>query len=665
MHSTTNTRHPRIIRPGRLVRALATVAAVGAGALGISATPAFAGDCPNEQLRSENSSTRLPECRAYEMVTPLYTEGFPVENAFFSAAGAVGYITSGSFADNASDYLVNQYVATRSSAGWTSTSPNPPATTFRTQIGLGADALSADLRYALWRAQRLEPPADAGYYLRGPDGSMTRIGDPGSVGLTVGASADLSHILFDYGSGSPGSASLWEFVGTGNEGPPRPVSVDNNGDQVPPEACFSGMSADGRAIAFGSSCNPGLGGIKQLWARVGGSATVAVSGSECTRTSGDPGGACNAPASAQFAGMATDGSRVYFTTTQQLVNGDTDQTSDLYECDIPPGAPAPVGTANPCTSLTEVSGNATGANVQSVVKVSEEGSRVYFVAKGVLAANLGTNDAGPVAGDENLYVWEKDAAHPAGQTTFVTKLESGIGFKPEMTPDGRYLVFSTASRLVASDTDEAPDVYRYDAQTRAMLRLSTDTSGSGGNEPGVEATLFFSGSAMSADGSTVVFDTAGALSPADTDGTEDVYEWHEGQVSLISNGGGQPVGITPSGQDIYFYTRATDPNRGESIFDARIGGGFPVMTPVPCSGEACQGASPPQAQPPGTSASTAFNGPGSPLTAETPPTNEPKAKSPTGAQKLAKALRACRSKHNKQKRKACERRARNTYRRAK
>ena len=83
-----------------------------------------------------------------------------------------------------------------------------------------------------------------------------------------------------------------------------------------------------------------------------GTATVAVSGSECTRTAGDPGGACNSISAAGYAGAAKDGSRVFFTTRQQLVNGDTDNSNDLYACDIPPGSPPPVGAANPCASLT-------------------------------------------------------------------------------------------------------------------------------------------------------------------------------------------------------------------------------------------------------------------------------------------------------------------------
>jgi len=680
MRQTPAIHRPAGSRPSRLRRlagALGTLASLTIAGLALGVTPALADNCPNAALRAENNSTRLPECRAYEMVTPLYKEGFPVLFPTYSDEGSVAYSSPGSFAGSADGNAFNAYLATRSAAGWSTEASGPPEDIYNVFTPGGSGTRSGDLRQSLWSISRRDVPGDEfGLYLRGPDGSFTRIGDLGLAGI-VAASADLSHVVFWGGFKS----GLSEYVGTNNEGPPATVNINNTGQFIP-DSCPDHMSPDGRVIIFtaeSAACDIGA-GAGQVWARVGGTTSVEVSRSECTRSSGDPGGACNAAADAVYAGAASDGSRVFFTATQQLVNGDTDQTNDLYECDIPPGVPAPVGTANPCSSLTEVSHNATGANVENVVHVSEDGSRVYFVAQGALASNLGTNDAAPVVGDNNLYVWEKDAAHPAGQTTFVAKLEANDISSAQSTADGRYLVFDTSNRLLASDTDEATDVYRYDAGTGALLRLSTDTSGTGGNAPGIGAELAFPRSnrphaAMSDDGSTIVFETTEALSPADTDAVKDVYEWREGQVSLISNGGAGgafgtegAIGITPSGRDIFFLTKqpltAGDSGTEADIYDARVGGGLPVSTSVPCSGEACQGAPAPQPQPPGTSASAAFNGPGSSPAAEAPPAN-PKPKSQTAAQKLAKALKACRSKHSKKKRTACEKRARNTYRRAK
>jgi hypothetical protein len=408
-----------------------------------------------------------------------------------------------------------------------------------------------------------------------------------------------------------------------------------------------------------------------VWARIGGTTTVAVSGSECTRGPLDPGGACNALAAAEYAGSAADGSRVFFTTAQQLLNNDTDSSTDLYECDIQPGTPAPVGTANPCASLTEVSGAASGADLEKVVAVSEDGSRAYFVADGaVLAGNPGANDETAVAGHHNLYVWTKDAEHPSGTTTFVAGLESSDLAGAQTTTDGRYLTFTTANPLVSSgpgeDTDGRVDMYRYDAESETMLRLSTSITGSGGNDPGFDVVAApasrRSASSMSADGSMVVFQTAEALSPQDTDGIADVYLWHDGRVSLISHGGGELPWIDASGQNVYFVTdrplSAADRDVNVDSYDARIGGGFDLSSPAPCSGDACQGqpSTPPAAA--AAPGSQTLQGAGNLPQAAV--VEKATTKPLTRQQKLAKALKLCRKKA-KHKRLACERQARKRY----
>ncbi len=672
IHRVAGIRHRRLLRVAGMLGTLACLTVTG---LTLPAAPALAEDCPNAALRAENNSTRLPECRAYEMVTPVYKEGFLVEPTGYTDGGLVSYKSIGSFAGNSAGPIGNLYLGTRSTEGWATTALDPPADTYFTNAS-SAYAQSGDLRSSLWRISRRGQAADepvlTTLYLGSPDGVFTRVGkgDTNEAVGVKGVSADLSHIVFSYGlAGSDASTALREFVGTGNQGPLR-VSVDNTGAPTPGESCLGGVSADGRVIAFHSGCN---GGLLTLWARIGDTTTVAVSDSECTRSSGDPGGACNAFAAASFAGMAADGSRVFFTTTQQLVNGDIDQSNDLYECDIPPGTPAPVGTANPCASLTEISGNVAGANVEDVVKVAEDGSRVYFVARGVLATNLGTNDAAAVAGNDNLYVWEKDAAHPAGQTTFVAKLQANDISRTQSTADGRYLVFDTAGRLLVSDTDEATDVYRYDADTGRLLRVSIDTGGSAGNESGAEATVTPGAgnrpqTAMTDDASAVVFQTAEALSPADTDGVTDVYEWHDGHVSMISSGGGSQPWITSSGRDVFFFTSQPlttgDSGTEGDIYDARVEGGFPSSASVSCSGEACRSAAALWPQAPGASGSATLGGPGNPPAQPASIVN-PKPKPQTAAQKLAKALKACRIKHDKKKRTTCEKRAHKTYRRAK
>lgn len=224
-----------------------------------------------------------------------------------------------------------------------------------------------------------------------------------------------------------------------------------------------------------------------------------------------------------------------------------------------------------------------------MVAVSKDGARVYFVAQGVLANNLGVGDAGARVGAHNLYLWERNGAHPAGQTRFVAGLDGSSGNDlagAQVTPDGRYLLFTTANSLVTTgpsgDTDAVTDVYRYDAETPAIVRVSVRVSGAGGND-GFDASSSPRPS-MTSDGSTVIFSTAEALSPSDTNGVDDVYAWQGGDVAKISPdgvaatsdfGGKAYATITPSGRDIYFTTNdavlAADGDATTDIYDARIG----------------------------------------------------------------------------------------------
>jgi hypothetical protein len=576
-----------------------------AGALASSVRAAET--CANAVQRAESGSGELPDCRAYEMVSSPYKEGFDIDPTRFTDDGIVSYFSLGSFAGNAGSSLRSLYHAERSAAGWATTALTPSGVTYET-TGAATSGESADLRSSLWVMRRRDPAEVTNdIYRRNAGGDFVYVGEGATTnpaGLiyqtpTVrGASGDLSHVVFNYSANGTFDTALWEYVGTGNGGLPRAVSVDNLGSPTPGQTCHSKTSDDGRVVVFRSGCN---GGLLQLWARVAGSATVAVSGSECSRGPGDVGGVCNGLSAAAYEDSSDDGSRVFFSTSQQLVNGDIDQGDDLYACDMPSGVPVPAGPANRCATLTQVSALAGGgAQVESVAAVSSDGSRVYFVAQGVVAENPGVghgDSSGPVPGAHNLYLWVRDAAHPGGQTKFIAGLDGDDVAKAQMTPDGRYLVFLTSSTLAASDIDGGRDVYRYDSVTGSLVRVSTSVSGAGGNAAGLDADLGRASSGLlasvTANGGSIVFDTAEALSPADTDGVSDVYGWRDGQVSLISKDGGNVLWISPSGRDIFFLTDVGllpgDRDVSQDIYDARLGGGFDAPTVRSCSGDECQG----------------------------------------------------------------------------
>jgi hypothetical protein len=157
-------------------------------------------------------------------------------------------------------------------------------------------------------------------------------------------------------------------------------------------------------------------------------------------------------------------------------------------------------------------------------------------------------------------------------------------------------------------------VYRYDALAGSLVRVSVGEAGSeaNGNSDGFDASIALAGvrrtvfeehdlnsRAVSQDGMRVVFTSAGPLSLAVANGVVNAYEWHEGAVSLVSSGSSdQPVGqvvTSSSGNDVFFTTTQglvrQDTDGQSDVYDARMGGGFPVLPLVsePCSGDACQG----------------------------------------------------------------------------
>lgn len=137
-------------------------------------------------------------------------------------------------------------------------------------------------------------------------------------------------------------------------------------------------------------------------------------------------------------------------------------------------------------------------------------------------------------------------------------------------------MFATYAQIVAGDTDDVRDVYRYDAQTDTLVRVST---GEGGFDPNgncgllgariapgnhgrgqsggapVNSQYEMGNRAVSEDGSRILFTSTEPLSPAASNGLTNAYEWHEGSVSLVNSGSGmepvEDVVIAPAGNDVF------------------------------------------------------------------------------------------------------------------
>lgn len=100
-----------------LATALALTWAIGA----VSARAAEG--CANEALRKEDNSTALPDCRAYELVSPpsAQASGYDVRKPAQMVAqdgDAIAWLSEGAFAGQPSAGLAEQYVSRRSGSGW-------------------------------------------------------------------------------------------------------------------------------------------------------------------------------------------------------------------------------------------------------------------------------------------------------------------------------------------------------------------------------------------------------------------------------------------------------------------------------------------------------------------------------------------------------------------
>jgi hypothetical protein len=273
---------------------------------------------------------------------------------------------------------------------------------------------------------------------------------------------------------------------------------------------------------------------------------------------------------------------------------------------------------------------------------------------------------------------------------------------------------------VTKQPDE--EVYLYDASTGSLVCASCNPTGS--RPVGIEynsdvrhivlaAGEFANGQGIAAnvppwtgfhlnasrhqsrylfDGGRLFFNSSDALVPQDVDGTEDVYEYEPedvgsctssseafsersgGCVGLVSSGTSNEESVfldaSESGGDVFFWTTAAlvaqDVDNVPDIYDAHECAAqspctaLPPVPPPPCStGDSCKPA--PSPQPPifGAPASATFSGAGNIVPSGSQPVTTPKKL--TRAQKLARALRGCVTKHGRGRRATCERKVKKRY----
>jgi hypothetical protein len=597
----------------------------------LTAATAPADDCSNAAVRAQQGAQAetLPDCMAYEQVSPERTSGQRAGILTVSDDGNAGVFHSfGGLADteNLPDLGV-QYATQRTPGGWTASAMAPPAADFPFIGTTAAQDWTPDGSGSLWFVNLKKDEGTNNWtpVEREPDGTfqiagVTQKNDPLMQG-PVGTSSDLRTVVQSTTTRPPltdgtvdtrntNKASLYVSRRSATGSLSTSQVAYRAGATMFPATCAvslgsnnrarAAVSADGTKIFFSSACKTPA--DQRVWAKVGDADPIDLSASQCDD------GNCGSEAVALFEGAARDGSRVFFTTQQKLVDGDQDTTkkNDLYEYDFN----ATGDKLRPITSSLE----AEGAGVVRVVRVAEDGSHVYFVANGRPLATANARGKAPVSGDQNLYVYRRVEGQATGNITFIGALDPvadsalwSVRIPAATTPDGRFLLFLSAANLTGEKLagDNFPDLYRYDSQNDELRRIWTTDPAHNGTAriggPRMEGipeevslqNLWSSSRMISDDGRTIAFDTAEPLSPLDANQVNDVYLWRAdtGRFTMLTDGRGDAVSLastataltnystmSPSGDSVFFNSDAPlvpSHTSGQSAaFVARRDGGF-------------------------------------------------------------------------------------------
>jgi hypothetical protein len=585
-----------------------------------SDAPKDGGPCPNQNLRS-GASAGLPDCRAYELVTPANTNGRPVNGAGVEGdrfamvqasplGSAVSFEVAGGIlpgSEGTGGFHGDPYRATRGLPGW-STALVGPTGTEASQPQPGSFA--PEQGYFFWVASGKGSAVIGGqdtHYVRYPDGHSELVGQ-GSEGTDPRARGRLiteggTHVIFETFSFPSFPAIQLE-----PNAPPTGINAvyDRTDDQVThvvsllpgdvtpaKDSAYRGASADGSGIAFE---NEGI-----LYLRLNNATTFQI---------GSKG--------AVFAGVSEAGKRVFYLEGGDLLAFDTasDEVIEFTE----------TGDAVP-------------------VNVAPDGNRAYFVSEEEIPGS-GPNPNGdePQSGEQNLYRSDEGAISFVGTVTDrdvegVTTPSNGnfdgLGLWIEatisrqyakgasrLTPDGGVFLFQSRANLDGYDSGAFAQIYRYDSAANSLSCLScppTKVSATGG--AALQTLAIFDVAApfspygfapnLRADGKRAFFESTEALVSSDTDEVRDVYEWEEAGVGSCTRAGGciylissghsarnnYLFGHSASGDDVFFTTGDVLVGGDEdtvSVYDARVNGGFAEPGSTPCIDETCRGsASPP------------------------------------------------------------------------
>jgi Tol biopolymer transport system component len=298
------------------------------------------------------------------------------------------------------------------------------------------------------------------------------------------------------------------------------------------------VTTDGRYAVFlteapNLGADPGSWGGAVIWKDLG-TGTVRIVSALAPEAGGAILTACENPA------ISSDGRHVIFESDLEDVPGYGAIYSGIFLKDLQTGALTRIDTATP-------DGQGHQAPAEGFSRDASFTGNGRYVIFQTEADNL---VPGTIGGSLNVY--RKDLQ--TGALVLVSARADGRAANKlddaDASYDGRYVVFtSSASDLVAGDTNYRPDIFRKDLVTGEVVRVSTGSRTAQGQE--AEADGPSREASISADGRYVVFtSSASDLVAGDTNGHTDIFrkDLVTGETIRVSTG---PGGVQANGECLY------------------------------------------------------------------------------------------------------------------
>jgi Tol biopolymer transport system component len=351
------------------------------------------------------------------------------------------------------------------------------------------------------------------------------------------------------------------FIHDRQTGETTRVSVDSLGAQANGHSYSPSVSADGRCVAFSSLASDLVAGdsnaLEDIFVhdRLTGT-TTRVNVDSLGAQAGGTSGGVSISADARYVAFGSSAA--------DLVAADTNGSRDIFVHDRQTAETARVSVDS---FGTEGNGNCYAPTITA------DGRYVAFESD---ASNLVTGDANSM---RDIFVHDRQT----GETTRVSVNSggtegSGNSQRPSTSSDGRYVAFmSFSSDLVTGDTNGFADVFVHDRQTGETTRVSVDSAGTEGNGESSGPSISADGRYVAFHSS------ASNLVAGDTNGYSDIFvhDWQTGETTRVSvssegvegNDTSSAGPITSDGRHVAFDSKATnlvagDTNAARDIFVA-------------------------------------------------------------------------------------------------